>query len=71
MHPFDADAPVDSSTYKREVLATPYILIRFIASFFLEQDEDIINNRSIAKVEYDCLLDIGKKLELDQEDQSN
>lgn len=63
---FDPEMEVSSSVYKREVLATPYILIRFISSFFLEQDEDIINNRSIAKVEYQRLLDIGKKLELDE-----
>ncbi len=66
MHQFDSGAEVTSSVYKREVLGTPYILIRFISSFFLEQDEDIINNRSIAKVEYERLLDIGRKLELDQ-----
>jgi hypothetical protein len=66
MHQFDPDMEVTSSVYKREVLATPYILIRFISSFFLEQDEDIINNRNISKVEYERLLDIGKKLELDQ-----
>lgn len=66
VHEFDPNAEVSSSAYKKEVLATPYILIRFISSFFLEQDEDVINNRSIARVEYDCLLDIGKKLDLDQ-----
>ena len=66
MREFNPDDEVTSSAYKREVLATPYILIRFISSFFLEQDEDIINNRSIAKIEYECLLDIGRKLELDQ-----
>lgn len=66
MHDFNPDDEVSSSVYKREVLATPYILIRFISSFFLEQDEDIINNRSIAKTEYNRLLEIGKKLELDQ-----
>ena len=53
---------VDDLVYKKEVLATPYILIRFISSFFLEDDEDIINNRSIAKVEHEKVLDIGTKL---------
>ena len=66
MHQFDPNMQVVASVYKKEVLATPYILIRFISSFFLEQDEDIINSRSIAKVEYDCLLEMGKKLELEQ-----
>jgi hypothetical protein len=66
LHKFDPNMQVSSSAYKKEVLATPYILIRFISSFFLDQDEDIINSRSIAKVEHECLVQIGKKLELDQ-----
>ncbi len=57
---------VDDLVYKKEVLATPYILIRFISSFFLEDDEDIINNRSIAKVEHEKVLDIGAKLGIDK-----
>ncbi len=57
---------INENAYKREVLSTPYILIRFIASFFLEQDEDIINARSIAKKEFNRLIVIGEKLELNK-----
>ena len=56
---------IDNSyeSYKKEVLRTPYILIRFIAGFFLEQDEDIISDkRSIKKSEYQQLLTIGEQL---------
>lgn len=53
--------------YKKEVLKTPYILIRFIASFFLENDEDIINSkRTIGKSEYQTMQHIGEKLGLDK-----
>jgi hypothetical protein len=58
---------VSYEDYKREVLVTPYILIRFIASFFLENDEDIINSkRSIGKSEFQSMQRIGEKLGMDK-----
>jgi len=65
--PFDPEKEVDYKEYRKAVLGSPYILIRFIASFFLENDEDIINsNHKIGKTEYQRLLIIGEKLELDK-----
>ena len=65
--PFDREKEVDYKEFKKAVLGSPYILIRFIASFFLENDEDIINsNHKIGKTEYQRLLIIGEKLELDK-----
>lgn len=65
--PFDPNKEVDYKEYKKAVLESPYLLIRFIASFFLENDEDIINsNHRIRKTEHQRLLQIGEKLELDQ-----
>lgn len=59
------DAPVSYDVYKQQVLNTPYILIRFISSFFLENDEDIISDkRHIGKREYLQLLKIGDQLGL-------
>lgn len=64
---FDEDDIVSYEAYKKEVLSAPYILIRFISSFFLENDEDIINiKRSIGKNEYLRMLVIGEKLGLDK-----
>lgn len=58
---------IDYRTYKEEVLHSPYLLIRFIASFFLENDEDIINvDHSVGKSEYQRMILIGEKLELDK-----
>ncbi len=62
----DTTGEVDYSAYKEEVLNAPYILIRFIASFFLENDEDIINkDHKIGKSEYQSMVLIGEKLGLD------
>lgn len=62
----DTTGEVDYNAYKQEVLNAPYILIRFIASFFLENDEDIINsNHKIGKSEYQRMVIIGEKLGLD------
>lgn len=62
---FDEEEQVDYDEYKKEVLQTPFILIRFIASFFLENDEEIISNiRHCQKNEYRRMLEIGKQLGL-------
>lgn len=64
---FDHDIEVTYEEYKKEVLNTPYILIRFIASFFLENDEEIIStNRHIGRNEYLQLLKIGEQLGLNK-----
>ena len=56
----------DDATYKRAVMSTPYILIRYLSSFFLNEDEDIINTRSMVLKDYEKLINIGHKLELDR-----
>lgn len=64
---FNEDMEVTYEAYKKEVLNTPYILIRFIASFFLENDEEIISSkRHIARSEYLQLLKIGEQLDLNK-----
>ncbi|MEM0940025.1 MAG: hypothetical protein AAGI25_09595 [Bacteroidota bacterium] len=64
---FDIAKEINYSEYKKAVLEAPYLLIRFISSFFLENDEDIINSdHKIRRTEYQRLLLIGEKLELDK-----
>ncbi|WP_424960925.1 hypothetical protein [Ekhidna sp.] len=64
--PVEKHEPIDYHEYRQAVLHSPYLLIRFIASFFLENDEDIINeNHKVGKSEYQRMLLIGEKLELD------
>lgn len=67
MKEFDASKKVSYTEYKKAILAAPYILIRFISSFFLENDEDIINSdHKLGSNEYQKLLEIGETLELDK-----
>ncbi len=64
---YDPKKDVEYGVYKKAVLEAPYLLIRFISSFFLENDEDIINSdHKIGKSEYQRLILIGEKLELDK-----
>lgn len=64
---FDQEKEVSEQEYRREVLRQPYILIRFIASFFLENEEEIISiERVIGKSEYHVMLDIGEKIGLSE-----
>jgi len=64
------DPPMQEVSYedfKQQVLKSPYILIRFISSFFLEHDEDIINKKkTMGQSEYRAMVKIGEKLGLNK-----
>jgi hypothetical protein len=65
---FDADQmrdhkmPQDIKEFRRLILNSPYILIRFIAAFFMEEDEHAFTGISIRKTEFDALRRIGDEL---------
>ncbi|MEO9802054.1 MAG: hypothetical protein ABJF04_02350 [Reichenbachiella sp.] len=61
---YDSSKEVSESEYREEVLKAPYIFIRFLSSFFLNEDEDIISPRKISKVDYGRVESIGEKLGL-------
>ena len=64
---FDESKDVSYEEYKRAVLNSPYVLIRFIVSFFLENDEDIISSkRKIGRNEYLQLIKIGERIGLNK-----
>ncbi|MEP0366208.1 MAG: hypothetical protein ABJN36_06405 [Cyclobacteriaceae bacterium] len=64
---FDDSVDVSYEEYKKAVLNSPYILIRFIVSFFLENDEEIISSkRNIGRNEYLRMLKIGEKIGLNK-----
>ncbi|HNP17100.1 MAG TPA: hypothetical protein PKL31_01595 [Fulvivirga sp.] len=52
--------------FARELLQAPYAFVRFLTSFFLHDEAEIVEARSISKVEYDKIIDIGNKLEMSQ-----
>jgi hypothetical protein len=51
--------------YRKLVLNSPYILIRFISAFFLEEDEDIFTVREIPADELDVSKQLAAKLGLE------
>lgn len=58
---------MDYEDYKKQVLNTPYAVIRFITSFFLENDEDILNkDHHIGRNEYLQILKIGELIGLNK-----
>lgn len=54
------------NSFAQELMQVPYAFVRFISSFFLHDEAEIVEERSISKVEYERILDIGNKLELSQ-----
>jgi len=62
------DEDVTATNFRKEVLKAPYGFVRFISSFFCSEDIEIINaeGRSIAKIEFEKMKDLGAKLELDK-----
>lgn len=65
--PYDSSREVTEMDYRRAVLSSPYILIRFIASFFLEHTEHIIKvNRKIPRNEFLQIMNIGEQLGLNK-----
>ncbi len=51
-------------SFENKVMQSPYLLIRFISSLFLDNIEDILNPGMLKKVEYDKLIEIGDKTSL-------
>ncbi len=51
-------------SFAQELMQVPYAFVRFISSFFLHDEAEIVDERSISKIEYDKIVDIGNKLEL-------
>lgn len=48
-----------------QVLKSPFIIIRFLTSFFMnDEEEDILANRKISKIEYDKVIEVAEQLGL-------
>jgi len=48
-------------------LQSSFVFIRYITSFFLDdEEEDLVAERNISRVEYDVLMEIAKRLGFDQ-----
>lgn len=63
---FDAERKVSIGEYRLEMLNAPYVFIRFLASFFLESDDDVFGPRRVNSTDFDRIKAIGEKLGLDK-----
>ncbi len=61
-----ADDDITPDSFRKEVLKAPYGFVRFLASFFCSNDDEILNveSRKINKTEYERMIYIGDKLNL-------
>lgn len=56
---------VNFDNFPRELMVVPYILVRYLVSFFLQGQTEIVSHHTISKVEFDTVKGFGKKLEID------
>lgn len=61
-----AHGELNENQFRLAIMKTPYVLIRYIGSFFMEDDEDIFNARDISEVEYKVMTEIGAELGLNE-----
>ena len=59
------DSSKSITSFAGHLMSVPYVLVRFMSSFFLHNEAEIVDNRTISKIEYDKIVDIGNKLGLD------
>jgi len=61
------DPEVTDEEFCLEGLKSPFIFIRYLTSFFLDdEEEDIVAERNISKIEYDRIMEIAEKLGFDK-----
>jgi hypothetical protein len=60
------DPAASTGDLSQDILNAPYIFVKFISFLFLEEEDDMLNTRSISKVEFDKIKFIGDKLGIGQ-----
>ncbi len=50
--------------FARDLMKVPYIFVRFLSTMVLNDESDIVERRSISKVEYEKILNIGTQLHI-------
>jgi len=63
---YDASFNIDNADNSKQcaqVLKAPFIIVRFLTSFFMnDEEEDILADRNISKIEYDRVNEIASQL---------
>ena len=58
---------VNDEEFCLEGLKSPFIFIRYLTSFFLDdEEEDLVAERNISRVEMERVMEIAHKLEFDK-----
>ncbi|MEM9856775.1 MAG: hypothetical protein AAF843_05450 [Bacteroidota bacterium] len=50
--------------FARDLMTVPYIFVRFLSTMVLNDESDIVEHRSISKVEFEKIKDIGVQLKI-------
>lgn len=50
--------------FARDLMKVPYFFVRFLSIVVLNDESDIVEYRSISKVEFEKIQDIGKRLDI-------
>lgn len=53
-------------TFSQHLMRIPYGFVRFLTSFFLQDENDLIQERQVSQVEYTKILDLAEKLEINE-----
>lgn len=56
------DPASSTGDLSQDILNAPYIFVKFISFLFLEEEDDMLNTRSISQIEYEKVHFIGDKL---------
>lgn len=62
----DMEREVSEFEFERNLLHSPYILIQYMSTFFINDIEQITVPKKISQLEYEKILEIGRKLEIDK-----
>lgn len=50
--------------FLQHLMNAPYGMVRFLTSFFLHDENNLVQQRKVSKVEFDKIVDLGEKLKL-------
>ncbi|ELR72560.1 hypothetical protein C900_01234 [Fulvivirga imtechensis AK7] len=50
----------------RDLMEVPYIFVRFLSILILNDESDILGHRSISRVEFDKIKDVGNKMNISE-----
>ena len=50
--------------FSHDLMKAPYGFVRFLSSFFLHDESEIVEERSISEVEFNKIIDLGHRLEI-------